>query len=469
MSLSNALSLASAGLAASSKSAQVASENVANALTEGYARREVVRGPDGTVTTRRAEDVVLTAARRQATSGAEGARVTAEAADRIAGALGLPSDPASLSGRMDALDQALTSLISTPESRSLQRGAFAALDLAVTGIRDAASDLRAVREDADTAIGAMVTRLNAAIEDVHKLNGAIVGKSVARADTAALEDQRDRLIDEISGMIPLRVVDREDGNVALFSIRGAVLLDGRPEPFGFTPTATILPEMSQEGGQLSGLTLSGRDARIGDGRGILGGGALEAAFVIRDQTVPQATASLDAFAFSLADRLTRADASLAEGQPGALLDDGAALDPEAISGLAGRLTLNPALTDDTSWRLRDGIAAEAPGLTGRADQVIALRDALRTRETLPGGATSRDLATHLATLSAELNSNATRATRDADFARAERVGLSEQEAAAIGVDTDAELQALLLIERTYQANARVMQTVDQMFARLMEI
>jgi len=38
-----------------------------------------------------------------------------------------------------------------------------------------------------------------------------------------------------------------------------------------------------------------------------------------------------------------------------------------------------------------------------------------------------------------------------------------------GVDTDAEMQSLLLIEQSYAANARVIQTVSDMLDILMQI
>jgi flagellar hook-associated protein 1 FlgK len=40
---------------------------------------------------------------------------------------------------------------------------------------------------------------------------------------------------------------------------------------------------------------------------------------------------------------------------------------------------------------------------------------------------------------------------------------------ATGVDSDQELQNLLRIEQAYAANARVLQTIDAMMQRLMEL
>jgi flagellar hook-associated protein 1 FlgK len=48
-------------------------------------------------------------------------------------------------------------------------------------------------------------------------------------------------------------------------------------------------------------------------------------------------------------------------------------------------------------------------------------------------------------------------------------GLREAETLETGVDTDRELQNLLVIEQAYAANARVLQTLDQMIQRLMEL
>ncbi|MGA0778468.1 MAG: flagellar basal body rod C-terminal domain-containing protein, partial [Gemmobacter sp.] len=65
-----------------------------------------------------------------------------------------------------------------------------------------------------------------------------------------------------------------------------------------------------------------------------------------------------------------------------------------------------------------------------------------------------------------------RARRDAearaDFTRAQQLHLRQLEREG-GIDTDRELQALLLVEQHYGANARVVQAVDGMLQRLMEI
>jgi flagellar hook-associated protein 1 len=60
------------------------------------------------------------------------------------------------------------------------------------------------------------------------------------------------------------------------------------------------------------------------------------------------------------------------------------------------------------------------------------------------------------------------AESEASFATARATALSERQN-QMGVDTDAELQKLLLIEQAYAANARVITTVESMLDAIMSI
>ncbi|HLS58342.1 MAG TPA: flagellar basal body rod C-terminal domain-containing protein, partial [Paracoccaceae bacterium] len=47
--------------------------------------------------------------------------------------------------------------------------------------------------------------------------------------------------------------------------------------------------------------------------------------------------------------------------------------------------------------------------------------------------------------------------------------LGEREVSLLGVDTDAELQFLMLVEQSYAANARVLTVIDSLLRQLLEI
>jgi flagellar hook-associated protein 1 FlgK len=47
--------------------------------------------------------------------------------------------------------------------------------------------------------------------------------------------------------------------------------------------------------------------------------------------------------------------------------------------------------------------------------------------------------------------------------------MREEEVAKMGVDSDEEMRQLLMIEKAYAANARVLQVTDQMISELLSI
>src|SRR5690606_26393921 len=103
-----------------------------------------------------------------------------------------------------------------------------------------------------------VTRVNDALEQVAKLNSQIVVLAAQGKDTASLVDARQAAIDEISGILPLREVPRENGQVSLFTPGGMALLDGtKPVRIGFSAAPGISAGMSVENGDLSALTFDG--------------------------------------------------------------------------------------------------------------------------------------------------------------------------------------------------------------------
>ena len=123
MTLSFALNHAVSGLAATSSQADVIANNIANALTEGYGRREValssaVAGGAG-VGVRvegivRATSPAVTEARRGA-DAAEGAALSrASVMERLATVIGEPGDPEALATLADRMDDAFSAAADTP-------------------------------------------------------------------------------------------------------------------------------------------------------------------------------------------------------------------------------------------------------------------------------------------------------------------------------------------------------------------
>ncbi|MEO1001412.1 MAG: flagellar basal body rod C-terminal domain-containing protein, partial [Pseudomonadota bacterium] len=255
------------------------------------------------------------------------------------------------------------------------------------------------------------------------------------------------------------------------------LLDREVFELGFTATPVITQDMTLASGALSGLTLGGRAVEIGTGAGRLEGGALAAQFALRDVTGPAAGEAIDAFAAEIIGRFEAAglDPTLTPGDPGLFTDAGAALDPLATEGLATRIAVNPTVDPAAGgelWRLRDGLGATVEGTAGDASLLNALL-AAATTPSAPPTATGVSGAHGLADLAGALTGLAVQSASETDESAAYLLGQAasfrDAELASVGVDTDSELQKLLVIERTYAANARVIETLDGLLARLLEI
>lgn len=483
MSISGSLSSALSGLTAAAKAAEVVSSNIANATTEGYGRREIVTtarsvGQSGqgvtVVGVRRHIDPVLLGDRRRAEATMGERDVRSMFLKRLEGVVGTTNSASSLGARIAEFDTALLEATSLPDSEArLSRVAETARNLA-GHLAAASTDVQAARADADDSIEAQVDQLNRALAQIAALNNNIRATYSGARDPSALIDQRQQLIDGIASLVPLREIVCDDGQIALYTTGGAVLVDGRPSVFEFDAAGVITPEMTLGSGSLSGLTLNGRPLAVSGADSPIAGGALAAQFQVRDVLAPEAQAKLDALARDLLERFAdpSVDATLTPGDPGLFTDAGAGFLAANEVGLAQRLQLNAAVDPRQGgalWRLRDGMAAIVPGMAGNAAGLVALQGALTQARTPASGqfmAGPRSFAALQGDMVSAMVGNRLTAETEAAYAAARTDALQQLELAA-GVDTDQEMQSLLLIEQAYTANAKVIQTIGAMIDTLL--
>lgn len=484
MSISQALANATSGLGAVSRQAGVASQNIANALTPGYSRREVslaertlagegagvrVAGID------RAEVPALTAERREAQAGAADIGARASAIEQIARLIGGPEDVGSLFRGMSAFDQSLRSLANSPDSAPAQQAVVASATTFIQRINTIANAYQNIRATADSDISASVSDVNSALRELGRLNDQIAGATVAGRDASSLLDQRDGLLDRINEAIPVRPLVREHGRIDLMTTEGVMLFSGTAREIQFSNTPVITAGMSVAAGSLSGLSVDGVDITPGVSARASAAGALAGLFSVRDELAPQAAGELDAFAEDLIARLEAAglDPTVPPGAAGLFTDNGAPLTPPISAGLASRITLNAAVDPAQGgalWRLRDGLGAVTPGAVG-SDQL--LRDLIAAMDTPRvsglGGGRSFSALENAGELGGAAAGRLSSADTELQSSQGFVQSLRDAELAETGVDIDAELQNLLLIEQAYAANARLIETIGQMIDRLMEI
>ena len=484
MSISSSLVNALSGLNAAARLADVVASNTANAMTEGYARRELSLsskslGGDGAGVridgVNRVTNAVVQRDLRLANSAAEGASVRADFYARIETSLGLPEDAYSLSSKLANFESALIEASSRPDSESRLNAVLKAAQEITNHLNATAGTLEDIRREADQEIADQVDTLNSALVEVDELNAKILAQKSAGRDATALMDQRDVLIDTISNILPVRVETRDHDQVALYTSGGAILLEGTPAQVGFEATGFISADMTLASGALSGLTLNGRPISSKD-TGVLGGGSLGALFEIRDELAPAAQTQIDAFARDLIERFAdpAMDTTLNAGDAGLFTDNGFAFDSANELGLAGRINVS-ALVDPAQggavWKLRDGLGATSAGDPGNATLLTAMANTLETAR-LPASGRFSDGPNSTADLAADLLSQISGGrvfAEDTQTYRVAQQGALHEMALADGVDTDYEMQMLLQVEQVYSANARVIQTIDALISQMLEL
>lgn len=485
MSITSALSSALSGLTVTSRQAEVLSSNVANATTPGYARREVglranvLAGTGQGVAiagvTRNVDQPLLNE-RRLAQAGSGDRDIRAALLQRVEQALGTPDSAGSLSVRLAAFDTALVEASSRPEQGArLQNIASTAKSL-MQGLAAATDSIQSARATADRQIGVEVTTLNSTLQQLQKLNVELRSFSGAGRDVSALLDERQRLVDSISAIVPVREVARDFNQIALFTVGGAPLLEGSPAILGFTPTHTITPDSSQALGGLSGITINGQPYDTAGSASPILGGTLGALFAVRDELAVTAQGKIDAIARDLVERFSDAglDPTLAPGAAGLFTDAGGAFLAVNEVGLAGRLALNAAADPDQGgalFRLRDGLGAAAAGPPGNSTLLSALHQTLTSARPLAStgfAAGTRSFAALTGDLMSDSSARRLASETEQSFSAARLTALTDFEAQN-GIDTDQEMQELLVIEKNYAANAKVIQTVNDMIDILIRL
>lgn len=481
MSIAKAISNAMTGLGATARGTETVASNLANVMTPGYARREVSTSANSLGGGVRIDGIArivnasLVSEVRLASSAVGDAATRAGFHTRMEGVIGLPGGQTALSSALSGFQTALGAAATRPDDELRLTQVVSAAGLLAKRLNDASQSVQNARSAAQRAIASDVAELNKSLEQVAMLNKRIAIIDSDGRDATPLMDERQRLIDRIATIVPIQEVARDSGKVSLFTIGGAVLLDGSlPARLEFSGADQVGPGQVV-GAPLQLLMLDGVALTAGQMR-MFEGGALSANFQIRDSLGPQLQSELDDLAFDLHQRLANAqvDPTLGAADTGLFTDAGLRADAAAVTGLAGRIALNASVDPAQGgqlWRLRSGLQAAAGGPVGQSDVLLALAGALDASQTAPVGSAftgTESLATRFGVIESRVSTR--RVETQSDMAiRNSRQSTVMASLMADGVDSDAEMQRLLQYEQSYAANARVLMAVDEMINQILRI
>lgn len=463
-SLLTALSTSLGALQVAQKGVAVISGNVANAGQEGYSRKGVLQEPTllggdaggvriGGYT--RASDQVLLTSLGNVTSDNGRISTQNEYLQRVQDLLGSSNDNPALAMAVEKFASAWRTLEASPEGNVEQRQVVQRGQELAIEIRRLAAGVEDLDRTALTETTTEVTNLNAALARIQELNNQI---SVARGrsqPSGDFEDQRDREILKVAELVKIKVFERDRGQIALYTENGYSLLDGGASRV-FAYNGSV-------------ISLSGDSADAGQ---FLTGGKLEALVNLRKDGAPATASSnegeevfrklrsqLDAVANAFLGSVASPE-SFAHAYDNATTD-GSASPAELASGF---FTGSNRTDIDIDANLLSG--ARVVKKTAAAAVVPAMNDTSRDY-TLDGLSLTDVTYAGLASGITGASQQAARNLQDLhEISDGQEQFYKKRLQDAIGVNIDEELVRMQVYQTAYQASARLIAVINQMFETL---
>lgn len=464
MGLSSALSIAGSGLRTTQSWADVTSRNIANATTDGYARKDThlstLSGGVEISAVRREVDVSLERLDRDGTAKMSRWSTISDALSLYTSSLGQPQDESSPATRLTRFQETLNALANKPGDAATQAAVLDSASRLTESLNSAATMVSGVAQEVEMNIRYDVADVNELTGRLAELNNRIIRMEPGSLEHSELSDEIGRVVDGVAKFLDIRTTTNGNGEVNLFTSGGTMLVDGtKIAPMRYDPGLGALFAGSEE---ITPATPGIRGFEYGS----LGG-----LFELKTNTLPTYQLQLDEMARSLVTEFEAADASLAAGQPGLFTDNGAAY--STTTGLAARLTVNPALDPQQGgalWRFRDGAGAATQGAAGDPTQVLAFIDRFNTQvgfDPTTGIGSSMTLESYATAFVTKQHTTQTDAAAELQATSLSAEAFSTARRNYAGVNTDDELQRLMLIEQSYAANAKMMTTVSTMMDTLL--
>lgn len=483
MSVTSALNIALTGLKVANRRADIIANNVANAGTPGYVRRELslsdmMTGDRSTgVTTNgvvRAENEVLSQERRLVSSELAQSTILSSSWNVLSQRIGDTVEGSGLFQSFSQFGTALENAAVTPESTASINSLYDAAGRIVDEFNILSDSINQQRVQADREIYQGVRDVNNTLKQISDFNSRLAAIDRTTDEAASIFDDRARALDKLSEYLPVQTIQREYGGIDILTKEGVYLLSGsQVQKLEFSPSPIFGPNETVDNDSLSNLTIG--DAVLTPGSAnysAVSSGSLAALFQLRDQDLPEASAQLDAVAEDIITRFSDdlLDTTKTPGEQGLFVDT----DPAGGPGLASRISLNPAIDPAQGgelWRLRSGIGAATQGLEGDGSLFKRMSDAMSTVRTVSsagiiGSYSANELAAQFSSIAGEKRIGYQAALASTS---SQHTALVEAEHQETGVNIDQQMQELMIVEQAYAANARVIEVSNQLLQRLMEL
>jgi len=302
------------------------------------------------------------------------------------------------------------------------------------------SQLRSLREVADGYVEDRVAQINDIASRIADINVQIVAMEASGEEASEVRDSRDLLVEQMSELVDVTVLERENGLSLL--IGGRAIVDG--EEF----TAIEIQQSSNGGMMVSDIVWSsdGTSVRISSGE-------LAGLMILRDEVIPEILAEVDQLASTLIDEVNAIHAT------GYGLDGSTGLDFFTGTG-AFDIECNSEIVDDVRK-----VAASQNGEAGDNSIALAIAE-LANQDIAPN---NTDIGTFYSNIVNTLGAQSRSASVMEESAGMFVTHIKEQRESISGVSLDEEAANLINFQRAYEAAAEYISVIDELIGTLIDM
>lgn len=455
--LGSTLQIAKTGLRAQQQAMNVTAHNIANASTDGYSRQRAVvvtnpglHMPSGVFGTgaridnvQRISDALLDASYYRELSLATEHQTRAGVLGRVEGVFGEPSD-IGLAAALDSFVSAWSELGSNPGSSTIRSAAREAGARLVSTFHRIGDSLDFIRQEVEARLTSGVEDASRLIDSIARLNQQITINESGGSTAGDLRDERARRLADLAELLPINVIERDNGSVGV-TTSGISLVDGA---YGLTLETRF-------SGGVWGVSSQGRTTIFPDGGGSLGG-----LVEVLNVDLPAARQGLDDLAAAVVAEVNviHATGTNPTGTTGVSFFDPAGVTTSSIALSVDILSSADLIAAGTP----DGTGGYRAGANDVALALAGLRDA-------DAASLGKSFSEHYRGLVFEVGQKirSTTDTAEVHGALANQADIRRMEVS--GVSLDEELVKMIEFQNAYQASARIITAVDQMFRSLIAV
>ncbi|GIU37805.1 flagellar hook-associated protein FlgK [Shewanella schlegeliana] len=451
------LNIGMSGLNASMAALTATSNNVTNAMVPGYSRQQVMLSSVGNGIYGSGSGVMVDGVRRisdqyevaqlwNTTSNLGFAKTQSSYFGQVEQIFG--SEGNSISAGLDLLFASLNSAMEQPNEIAHRQGVLNEAKALTQRFNSISEGLNSQVTQVEGQINASAKEINSQLETIASFNADIQKANANGNVPLALLDARDAAIDDLSQIVDVNVVEDSTGMINISLAQGQPLLSGTiASKIQVTPDPAN-PKFSQTSIQFGQSSFPLDESA---------GGSLGALIDYRDNSLVDSMAFIDELAMTMADEFNAVLAGGTDLNGNTPTQDLFTYDP---TNPAGSLKL-------TSGFNADMLAFGKDGTPGDNSNLVELVDIANKSFTFSSMGVDATMGDAFASKIGELGSASRQAQMTKDTAENLQLEAQKQWASTSGVNMDEEGVNLIIYQQSYQANAKVISTADQLFQTIL--